>query len=115
MIIGEHEYCVYIVIDIPIGLQTAYAACFVESSETRLNDSLCSAASKPNVSSIAPKACNTHACDSYEWVSKAGTCSVSCGDGKFIYSKSPHIRTYFLVREAEIGSYFKGTNTNSKV
>ena len=73
-----------IVIDFLIGLQTPYAACYVEGSETRLNDSLCSAASKPDVNSIAPKACNTHACDSYEWVSTAGTCSVSCGDGKLI-------------------------------
>ena len=28
------------------------------------------------------------------------------------YNKSLHIRTYFFEREAEIGSYFKGTNTS---
>ena len=31
------------------------------------------------------------------------------------YSESRHIRTYFFERETEIGSYFKGTNTNLKV
>ena len=32
-----------------------------------------------------------------------------------LYSKCPHthIRTYFVEREAEIGSYFKGTKTYS--
>ena len=32
-----------------------------------------------------------------------------------LYSKSPHIRTYFLESQAEIGSYFKGTKTSFKV
>eukprot|EP00112_Aurelia_sp_Birch-Aquarium-sp1_P003530 Seg1394.13 transcript_id=Seg1394.13/GoldUCD/mRNA.D3Y31 product="A disintegrin and metalloproteinase with thrombospondin motifs 18" protein_id=Seg1394.13/GoldUCD/D3Y31 len=63
------------------GKQTAYAACYVVGSETRLDDSACPSASKPDVSSIALKDCNIRACDSYQWVSKAGTCSVSCGDG----------------------------------
>ena len=31
------------------------------------------------------------------------------------YSKSPRMRTYFFERQAEIGSYFKGTKTNSRV
>ena len=30
-------------------------------------------------------------------------------------SKSPRIRTYFFESQAEIGSYFNGTNTNFKV
>ena len=32
-----------------------------------------------------------------------------------LYSKSPHIRTYFFEREAETAPYFQGTNTNLKV
>ena len=31
------------------------------------------------------------------------------------HSKSPHIKAYFFEREAEIGPYFKGINTNLKV
>ena len=32
-----------------------------------------------------------------------------------LYSKFPHIRTYFFETEAEMGSYFQVTNTNLKV
>ena len=32
-----------------------------------------------------------------------------------VYSKSPHIRTYFFESQAEIGSYFKDTMTNIRV
>lgn len=46
------------------------------------NDTMCNAANKPDVSSIEPKTCNVEACDSYEWKTKDGTCSVSCGDGR---------------------------------
>ena len=37
------------------------------------------------------------------------------GDINNDYSKSPHTRTCFLKSHAEIGSFFKGTDTNFKV
>ena len=32
-----------------------------------------------------------------------------------VYSKSPHIKTYFFESQAEISSYFKGIKTNFKL
>ena len=66
-----------------LGLQYPYAACYVV--DVRKNDSECDAATKPDISKMEPRACNIEACDSYEWKTKDGTCSVSCGDGKILF------------------------------
>ncbi|XP_065062702.1 A disintegrin and metalloproteinase with thrombospondin motifs 6-like isoform X2 [Rhopilema esculentum] len=61
------------------GFQYAYTEC--QRIDKKVADSECPAATKPDISAIPPKSCNTEACDSYDWHTKDGTCSVSCGDG----------------------------------
>ena len=63
-----------------LGKQYPYAACYIVDKLT--NDSACNATEKPDTSSMGAKLCNLEACDSFEWNTVDGTCSVSCGDGK---------------------------------
>eukprot|EP00794_Sanderia_malayensis_P011708 gene11708-12929_t len=60
------------------GFMYSYNECRIPGSDIKVNNSLCTATPPPT---LPPKPCATVACESYEWRSVAGTCSVSCGDG----------------------------------
>ncbi len=61
---------------------TPFAACTLKDRE-------CPADQKPDLKSVEPKACNTHACPTYEWVASYGDCVAKCDSGiHYDYHKS---------------------------
>ena len=62
-----------------LGLLVPYLVCRVPGSEIKVGEGNCTA-TKPE---LVTKECNKQVCVTYEWKSVAGTCSVSCGTGKY--------------------------------